>query len=186
MRRLEMAFVLAIATGFVTGCGQFGGSSSSSRGGIAVVDLDKVAAETGRDRQLAQSLEMAQNSLNEKYAKTVEMAKKELNDKKKEFGDQITDDEKKKLSEFERNAVTNLTQFQNKVRANFEQYKQTQIGKFRADLKPITQEVAAKRGLSVVIPKNEGLLLSVDPGVDITDDVIKILREKHPMVAAAP
>ena len=36
-----------------------------------------------------------------------------------------------------------------------------------------------------MIPKNEGLLLSVDPGVDITDDVIKILREKHPVVAAA-
>ena len=59
MRRFEMAFALATVAGFVTGCGQFGSSQPSARGGIAVVDLDKVAAETGRDRQLAQSLNSA-------------------------------------------------------------------------------------------------------------------------------
>lgn len=185
MRRLEMAFGLAIVAGFVTGCGQFGSSTPSARGGIAVVDLDKVAAETGRDRQLAQSLELAQNSLNESYAKSVDSARSQLNIKKKGYGDEISDDEKKEFSELERSAVTQLSQLQNQARAKFEQYKQTQISKFRMDLKPITQEIAAKRGLSVVIPKNEGLLLSVDPGVDITEDVIKILREKHPVVAAA-
>jgi hypothetical protein len=39
--------------------------------------------------------------------------------------------------------------------------------------------------LSIVIPKNEGLLLSVDPGVDITDEVVKVLRERHPVVTPA-
>lgn len=185
MRQLKAVFVLAIAAGFVTGCGQFSGSSSSSRGGIAVVDLDKVAAETGRDRQLAQSLEVAQNSLNEQYSKSVEIARDKLSSKKKGYGDDITDDEKKELSDMERVAVSNLSQLQNQARQKFEQYKQSQIAKFRADLKPIAQEIATKRGLSVVIPKNEGLLLSVDPGVDITDDVVKILREKHPVLPAA-
>lgn len=183
MRRLGIVFVVAIAAGFVTGCGQFGGSSPSSRGGIAVVDLDKVAAETGRDRQLAQSLELAQNSLNESYAKSVEMARGELDSKKKGYGDEISDDEKKEFSDLERVAVNKLSQLQNQARQKFEQYKLTQITRFRADLKPIAQEIASKRGLSVVVPKNEGLLLSVDPGVDITDDVIKVLREKHPVVA---
>jgi hypothetical protein len=85
----------------------------------------------------------------------------------------------------ERNAVTKLTQIQNKAKLDFETYKQKQIAQFRADLKPIAQEIASKRGLSIVIPKNEGLLLSVDPGVDITDDVIKVLRDKHPITPAA-
>jgi Skp family chaperone for outer membrane proteins len=148
---------------------------------MAVVDLDKVAAETGRDRQLAQSLELAQNSLNQSYQKTVESAKEQLNAKKKAQGSSPSEEEQKEFSQMERSAVTQLTQIQNKARAEFEQYKQVQIAKFRAELKPITQEIASKRGLSIVIPKNEGLLLSVDPGVDITDEVVKVLREKHPI-----
>ena len=152
---------------------------------MAVVDLDKVASETGRDRQLAQSLELAQNSLNQSFAKTFEDAKVQLNAKKKEYGTTPTDDEKKEFSLLERSAENQLTQIKNKARADFEQYKQIQIAKFRAELKPITQEIATKRGLSIVIPKNEGLLLSVDPGVDITDDVVKALREKHPVVQAS-
>lgn len=186
MRHIPSILVFVAAAG-MTGCGQFsGGFGSTPKGGIAVVDLDKVAADTGRDRQLAQSLETAQNSLNQSYAKTVESAQKQLNAKKKEYGDNISESDKKDLSEMERNAVNQLTQIQNKVRLEFENYKQKQIMAFRADLKPIAQEIAAKRGLSIVIPKNESLLLSVDPGVDITEDVVKVLRERHPVPPSNP
>ena len=193
MRRFSFVFVLYSCVASFVGCGQSNGpATASSRGGMAVVDLDKVAAETGRDRQLAQSLELAQNSLNQSYLKTVESAKEQLNAKKKANGSSPTEEEQKEFSQMERSAVTQLGQIQKKALAEFEQYKQNQIAKFRAELKPITQEIAAKRGLSIVIPKNEGLLLSVDPGVDITDEVVKVLREKHPIApipqaaAAAP
>jgi Skp family chaperone for outer membrane proteins len=187
MRRYGWILGLAVAAGSVTGCGQMSGSpAASAKGGIAVVDLDKVAAETGRDRQLAQSLELAQNSLNENYSKIFEKAKDELTSKKKGLGEQPSDEQKKELSDWERSATTQLGQLQNQARVKFEQYKQTQIARFRSELKPIAQEIAAKRGLSIVIPKNEGLLLSVDPGVDITDEVVKVLREKHPVVTPAP
>src|ERR1700760_1820809 len=127
MRHFGLFLVVTSATVFTTGCGQMTGSSSStSRGGMAVVDLDKVAAETGRDRQLAQSLELAQNSLNQSYQKTVEIARDELNTKKKGYGDEISDAEKKEFSELERNAVTKLSQLQNEARTKFEQYKQVQ------------------------------------------------------------
>lgn len=186
MRHFGLFVVLSGCVASVVGCGQTSGpAAASSRGGMAVVDLDKVAAETGRDRQLAQSLELAQNTLNQGYAKTVESAKDQLTAKKKGFGSAPSEEELKELSQMERSAVTQLTQIQNKARAEFEQYKQMQIAKFRAELKPITQEIATKRGLSIVIPKNEGLLLSVDPGVDITDEVVKVLREKHPVAPAA-
>jgi Skp family chaperone for outer membrane proteins len=184
MRHFGVFFALTSAVVGVTGCGQMSGQpASSSRGGMAVVDLDKVAAETGRDRQLAQSLELAQHSLNQSYAKKVESARDQLNEKKKGYGEELSDDEKKEFTQMARSAETQLSQIQNMARQEFEQYKQGQIAKFRAELKPITQEIAAKRGLSIVIPKNEGLLLSVDPGVDITDDVVKVLRERHPVPA---
>ena len=182
MRHFGVFFLLTGATMTLTGCGQMSGpASASSRGGMAVVDLDKVAAETGRDRVLAQSLELAQNSLNQSYAKTVEDAKDKLEKKFKDYGTAPSDAEKTEYSQIERNALNQLSQIQNNARTKFEQYKQVQIAKFRAELKPITQEIATKRGLSIVIPKNEGLLLSIDPGIDITDEVIKVLREKHPV-----
>ena len=186
MRHFGVVLALASVVVGVSGCGQFSGQpAASSRGGMAVVDLDKVAAETGRDRQLAQALELAQNSLNQSYKKTVTSAKDQLEAKKKGYGDAMSDEQKREFSQFETNAVTQLSQLQNQVREKYELYKQGEIAKFRADLKPITQEIAAKRGLSIVIPKNEGLLLSVDPGVDITDDVIKVLKQKHPVAPEA-
>ena len=191
MRHFGVCLVLTGCVGSLVGCGQMSGpAAASSRGGMAVVDLDKVAAETGRDRQLAQSLELAKNSLNQAYEKNVESAREQLNAKKKGLGSSPTEDEQKEFNLMQRSAETQLMQIQNKAKVEYEQYKQIQIAKFRAELKPITQEIAAKRGLSIVIPKNEGLLLSVDPGVDITDDVVKALRERHPVAppvqASAP
>ena len=183
MRHFGVYLVLTGCVANLVGCGQVSGpAAASSRGGMAVVDLDKVAEQTGRDRQLAQSLELAQSSLNQAYAKKVESAREQLDAKKKGFGATPSEDEQKEFVLMQRSAETQLMQIQNKAKAEYEQYKQIQIAKFRAELKPITQEIAAKRGLSIVIPKNEGLLLSVDPGVDITDDVVKVLREKHPVV----
>lgn len=187
MRHLGVCLVLTGCVVNFVGCGHMGGSGpTASHGGMAVVDLDKVAEQTGRDRQLAQSLELAQSSLNQAYAKKVESAREQLDAKKKGLGSSPSDEETKEFVLMQRSAESQLMQIQNKAKAEYEQYKQIQIAKFRQELKPITQEIAAKRGLSVVIPKNEGLLLSVDPGVDITDDVIKVLKEKHPVVVAPP
>jgi Skp family chaperone for outer membrane proteins len=180
MRYLGTVFVLTAAVGFA-GCGQFGGSStSSSHGGMAVVDLDKVAAETGRNRELAQQIQVAGNTLNQQLAKTVENAKGQFEEKRKSYGEEPTEEQQKELAQWTNTANSQLTQIQNQARQKYEQFKQEQIAQFRSEIKPIAQEIAAKRGLSVVIPKNEGLLLSIDPGVDITEDVIKVMREKHP------
>jgi Skp family chaperone for outer membrane proteins len=181
MRHFGMLFVVTSVAVSLTGCGQMGFSTPTARGGMAVVDLDKVAAETGRDRQLTQSLELAQNSLNQSLAKSVESANEQLNAKKKTYGEDLTEDEKKEFSAMERSAVNQLSQIQNRAKAEFEQFKQKQIAQFRAELKPIAHEIAMKRGLSIVIPKNEGLLLSVDSGIDITDEVVKALRKDHPV-----
>ena len=186
MRHFGVYFVLTGCVASLVGCGQTSGpAAASSRGGMAVVDLDKVAVETGRDRQLAQSLELAQNSLNQQYAKKVESAREQLDAKKKGLGSTPSEEDQKEFALMQRSAESQLMQIQNKAKVDYEQYKQIQIAKFRQELKPITQEIAAKRGLSIVIPKNEGLLLSVDPGVDITDEVVKVLRERHPVVTPA-
>lgn len=177
MRHFGMFLVLTAVVS-VTGCGQ-----SAPRGGIAVVDLDKVAAETGRTRQLEQSLGVAQSSLNQELTKYYNEAKDKLDTKKKQLGDSTED--LKQYAELERAESVKLNQIKTVAQNKLAQFNQKQIADFRDELKPIAQEVAAKRGLGIVIPKNPGILLSVDPGVDITDEVIKVAREKLRVAPAA-
>ncbi len=191
MRKFGVCLALTGASFWLTGCGFFGGQSStpssSSRGGVAVVDLDKVAAETGKSQEMRESLEMTENSYKQELAQFQAQATAKLQakiDDLKSKGDEATDEAKRDAVNFKVDATNKLTQAQNLAGAKLGEIRQNQIAKFRTELKPIIQEVMAKRGMSVVIPKNEGLLLSVDPGVDITDDVIKGYRAAKP--AAAP
>ena len=188
MRKSGVCLVLTGAAVWLTGCGmQFGGSSASStRGGLAVVDLDKVAAETGKNIQMKEVFQLQKNSVQQQLAKAQFSANSQLEAKSKEFGDTPSDDQQKELAKFRFNATNALGQLQNQANSKLSEYQQVQIAKFRTEIKPIAQEIATKRGLSVVIPKNDGLLLAVDPGVDITDDVIKAYREKRPAPTAAP
>lgn len=188
MRKSGVCLLLTGVAVWLTGCGtQFGGSpASSTNGGLAVVDLDKVAAETGKDIQMKEIFQVQESSVKQQLAKAQFSANSQLEEKKKDFGDTPTEEQKKELAQWRFNASNQLTQLQNQAGTKLSQYRQDQVAKFRTEIKPIAQEIAAKRGLSVVIPKNDGLLLAVDPGVDITDAVIKAYREKRPAPTAAP
>ena len=188
MRKSGVCLVLTGAAVWLTGCGmQFGGSSASStRGGLAVVDLDKVAAETGKSIQMKEIFQLQENSVRQQLANAQFSANSQLETMTKEFGETPTDEQQKKQAQFRFNATNELGKLQNQASTKLSEYKQDQIAKFRTEIKPIAQEIAMKRGLSVVIPKNDGLLLAVDPGVDITEDVIKAYREKRPAPTAAP
>lgn len=187
MRKFGVALVLTGTAVWLTGCGmQFGSpTASSARGGLAVVDLDKVAAETGKNIDMKDSFQLQENSVKQQLARAQMSANSQLDDKVKEFGETPSDEQQKKLQQFRLNAGNVLGKLQNEAGTKLGQYRQDQIAKFRTEIKPLAQEIAMKRGLSVVIPKNEGLLLSVDPGVDITDEVVKAYLAKRPAPTAA-
>ena len=181
MRKIGVCLALIGATISSIGCGTQSGGSSS-RGGIAVVDLDKVAAETGKSLEMREALQAQESAYKRELVTFQNMAETELQSRLKDIkekGDEAPEESKREFMQIRQNASNILAQAQNKAGAQLGQLQQIQVAKFRADLKPIIQEAAAKRGLSVVIPKNEGLLLTVDPGVDITDEVIKAYQAKR-------
>ncbi len=186
MRKFGVALVLTGTAVWLTGCGmQFGSpTASSARGGLAVVDLDKVAAETGKNIDMKNVFQLQENSVKQQLARAQMSANSQLDAKVKEFGETPSDEQQKNLQQFRLNAGNVLGKLQNEAGSKLGQYRQDQIAKFRAEIKPLAQEIAMKRGLSVVIPKNEGLLLSVDPGVDITDEVVKAYLAKRPAPTA--
>lgn len=187
MRKFGVALVLTGTAVWLTGCGmQFGSPTASTpRGGLAVVDLDKVAVETGKNIDMKNVFQLQENSVKQQLARANISANSQLDAKVKEFGETPSDEQQKSLQQFRMNAGNVLGKLQNEAGTKLNQYRQDQIAKFRTEIKPLAQEIAAKRGLSIVIPKNEGLLLSVDPGVDITDDVIKAYLAKRPAPTAS-
>ncbi len=187
MRKSGFCLLLTGAAVWLTGCGtQFGGSSASTRGGLAVVDLDKVAAETGKNIQMKEFFQLQENSVKQQLTNAQASLNSQLEEKKKELGETPTEEQQREFAVLRSKASNALGNLQNQAGTKLSQYRQDQIAKFRTEIKPIAQEIATKRGLSVVIPKNDGLLLAVDPGVDITEEVIKAYREKRPAPTAAP
>lgn len=188
MRKFGVAVLMTGTAVWLTGCGmQFGKSSATSAtGGLAVVDLEKVASETGKSIQFKEMLQATESVLNQQLAQATNNAKSQLGEKAKELGEAPTEEQQKQFAKTRYEYATALNQLQTQAGSKFNQYKMDQVAKFRAEIKPIALEIARERGLSVVVPKNDGLLLAVDSGVDITEDVIKAYREKRPAAAAAP
>lgn len=186
MRFGSAVVVLAAGALFSVGCGsQFGGASaSSSKGGLAVIDLDVVGKSIGRTQEMNDALNVRKSALDQALQRGQADMKRQIADKKDEFGENATDEQKQQLAQMERNANSQLVQAARKAQAQLEEERQRMIAQFRAEVRPVAQQVASERGLGVVIPKNEGFLLSVDPGVDITADVVKAYGTKKPAAAA--
>lgn len=187
MRFGSAVVVLAAGALFSVGCGsQFGGSSAStSKGGLAVIDLDVVGKSIGRTQEMNDALNVRKSALDQALQRGQADMKRQITDKKDEFGENATDEQKQQLAQMERNANAQLVQAARKAQAQLEDERQRMVAQFRAEVRPVAQQVASERGLGVVIPKNEGFLLSVDPGVDITADVVKAYGSKKPVAPTA-
>lgn len=190
MRRLDLMAAALMGMMSVVGCSQQAAQQAgSSHGGLAVVDLDVVAASTGRTQEINELLLVRQNALNQDLEKLQTRLNQEIAEKKKEHADPPTDEQKALQAQWEKNKLALQLQARQQAAQALQAYRQELLIRFRNEIKPVAQEVAATRGLSVVIPKNEGFLLSVDPGVDITADVIKAYQTRKPSptkTAAAP
>jgi Skp family chaperone for outer membrane proteins len=186
MRRISLFVALVTGAMLSAGCGmQTGQPQASSSGGLAVLDLDVIAKSTGRTAQIEETLTTQQNGLKLQLQKVQVDFSKQLEDKRKEFGDAPTEEQEKELAGMNRNAINQFAQYNRQAETALARSKAKLIAELRAEIRPVAQEVAASKGLSIVIPKNEGFLLSVDPGVDITADVLRAYQTRKPAPTAA-
>lgn len=190
MRKASLWAAMAAGVLMSVGCGfQTAGpeTAATAKGGLAVIDLDVVAKSIGRTQEINESWQVRKNALDQALQKLQLVFRDQINAKKQEAGEQATDEQKKQFAAMERDAATKLVQASRKAQADLDQYRQKMVAQFRAEIRPFAQQVASEKGLGVVIPKNEGFLLAVDPGVDITADVISAYSSKRPApTSAAP
>lgn len=158
-------------------------------GGVGVVDLDVVARRLGRDIEMGNAVQERLTSLNSKLT-TLQGSLRRLYDEKREkFGDDPTEEQLKELQATEDRMERELLEIKRKSEIELAAYRQALVDQFREQAKPVLREVAAARGLSIVIPKNNGLLLTIDPAVEITDEVAAKMpasSDRDPDVEPAP
>jgi Skp family chaperone for outer membrane proteins len=142
-------------------------------GGVGVVDLDSVAKQLGRDLEMNKLVQDELSSLNYNLNKFESSLKQLYDEKAERYGEGPTDEQQKQLTAMQERMSGQLLEARRKAERELAVYKQQLIDQFREQTRPVLREVAADRGLSIVVPKNNGLLLSIDPAVEITDDVAK-------------
>jgi Skp family chaperone for outer membrane proteins len=188
--------VLVVAVGgvlcFIAGCGQKNQDQSVTKaekqvGGVGVVDLDLVAKRLGRDIEMSNAVQERLASLNNKLTTLRGSLRRLYDEKKDKFGEEPTAEQEKELRATEDRMERELLDVKRKAEVELSNYRQQLVDQFREQAKPVLREVAAARGLSIVIPKNDGLLLTIDPAVEITDEVAsRMPSSKDADLDAAP
>lgn len=140
-------------------------------GGVGVVDLDVVAKRIGKDIEMKGLVDERITSLNNKLTTLRDSLNRLYDDKRDRFGDDPTEEQLKELQATQRKMDSQLLEVKQKAEVELSNYRQALVDQFREQAKPVLREVAAARGLSIVIPKNNALLLSIDPAAEITDEV---------------
>lgn len=155
-------------------------AAAKPTGGVGVVDLDSVAKQLGRDVEMNDEIQEKLTSLNSKLATFKNSLNRLFEEKQTSFGEEPTEEQQKQLTTMQDRMAAQLLESKRKGENELAVYKQQLIEQFREQAKPVLREVAAARGLSIVVPKNNGLLLSIDPGVEITDEVAKRMLASKP------
>ena len=170
------------------GAGALGSRFVRPQGGVAVVDLDRVAKELGRDVVMANDLKASQSSLLNELAAIQKSANEELQKRKSELGEDAPAEELQKLQQTAGATQLQFNQLQKQADAKLIQRRNFLIASFREQARPIVYEVAKEHGAHAVV--TETVLYTFDDTIDITNAVIAKMRSMPapatPAPAAAP
>ena len=111
------------------------------------------------------------DSLNNQLTTLQGALRRQYEEKREKFGDDPTEEQLNELQASETLMERQLLERKRKAEVELSAFRQELVDQFREQAKPVLREVAAARGLSIVVPKNDGLLLSIDPACEITDEV---------------
>lgn len=155
--------------------------------GVAVIDLERVAKETGQTEVINKELESYKQQLQTKLTEVQDNLTKQITDKKNEIGKKPTEAQREELAQLFGNAKKQYQQAQQTATQNLENKRSQLIVSVRDKIRPIARKVANSRSKNIVLIKSNILILDFDKSADITDAVIdEMLITSKPVSVAAP
>lgn len=189
-----VAGLIALIIAPIAGCERFTPAAAPAAqapakpaiGGVGVVDLDVVAKELGRDVEMATATTERLEALNTKLTSLQESLITLRNEKRDSIGEEPTEEQQQQLLAMQQRIEQQLLEAKRKAEVDLASFRQGLVDEFREEARPILTQVAAARGLSLVVPKNNALLLSIDPTVELTDEVVQKMRAAKPAADNPP
>jgi Skp family chaperone for outer membrane proteins len=162
------------------------GGPSATR--VAVIDLDRAARDLGWMDDMRKEMEECGNQLQADMKKFTGMYNDQLRSIAHSEGVDGAQTPTTAPADLTRDAAAarqQLTQLHQKADQLYAGYRASLVARYREALAPIIQKVAHDRKISLVLVRNDSVLLA-EPDIDITSAVIEIARANRPQVAAVP
>lgn len=186
--RSQLAVFVMLAVASLAGCEWTSAQKPpSTTGAVAVIDLDAIARRLGRDKQIADSINQRQSSLNQQLVELARSYTQQIEEKKKTLPETEADQGKVKVASWQQQANASLNQIKQKAEVDLQSHRAQLISQFRDQIKPAARKVAQARGLSVIVTKNDGVVFDFAARSDITEDVVnELLATQAAPLSSAP
>lgn len=150
-------------------------------GRVAILDIAAVSEKTGGTEKMSNQLKAMQAKYQADLNKLQGDLQAKISNRQKEFGKKPpTDEQRQEMSRMMSNAQKEFNDAQAAASQAIQQEQARLVMTFRDKIRPIARQVAASKGLSVVLLKNEALMLDADPSLIITDAVVAELLKMEP------
>lgn len=173
---MRIGLILVVAA--CAGCGQPTPQPPAARtpqGGVAIIDLDAVAARLGNDQQMLASISSKQAELNQHLAQTAQAYRKQL-EAQRQPPAPGGESEGVTLAAFEQAAQSRLDEARRQAETTMAAHQAELVRQFRNHVRPAARRVARERGLSIIITRNDSVVYDYVDAVDITDAVVAELQ----------
>lgn len=144
---------------------------------IAVIDIERIAAESTAGKALFASLKAENDKIQEEVAKR----EQEIRDMSTKLNSEIlSQDAKVRLQRDIERKRTEAQRWLQDQQQDFEAKRQEGEAKFQESLEPIVRAVATENGIGLIIRATPGLTFVLDPALDISPLVVKKLDAAAP------
>ncbi len=151
------------------------GCNAGSSGGVAVLDLDKVAKAIGWDEMLNNQLQSRGSVLEGKINQKKEHFEKLIEKSRGELGENPTEEQQQDFMRFQLRANRQLQTDVQSGQQQLVEYRRSMVSMFRDELQPVAAELAEDRELNVVLLNAEPVFYVAEK-VDITDALIDRIK----------
>jgi len=149
---------------------------------IAVIDIERIAAESTAGKALFASLKAENDKIQEEVAKR----EQEIRDMTTKLNSEIlSQDAKVRLQRDIERKRTDAQRWLQDMQAEFEAKRQEGEAKFQESLEPIVRAVATENQIGLIIRATPGLTFVLDPALDISLLVVQKLDAAPPSGGAA-
>ena len=170
-KSLVLACASIAASFALVGCRE----SAPSQGGVAVLDLDRVAAALGWEQSFNDAMSAKDRTLTSQVEQTKLSLERELKDLQDSYGLEPTDAQRIQLAQFTQQANEQFQGLVNAARQETVTFRTQLINQFRERVRPFAEDVARENGFALMVLRTDPVYVIL-PEADVTGKVIQAMQ----------